>query len=265
MVMPVPNWPGGPQKPPPGAGPQGFDAARVECFNQQACGPGGVFFQPPAPVPANAVPLNPNDIATGIERGIRRVARDKVIVTTDELPHIAVPFRATWESDYMKAVISVPLGGNAGAVAGALALAVAAGFNLKGVVVPVVQQDPAGDPVVVQTFTVPNYTNLTLKKFGVRVNSWGGLRALRWSIWINQFNVLTEQEINFADPSRPMEFFALARQNDVVTVMVRNLDPFSGFLVEPFLSGWRYPVNQSDDSQGSTVENLGPNANGEWR
>lgn len=205
-------------------------------YPQRRPGPDGQWLAQPAPgggvFPPNAPITGP--VQPGLPPGIS-LSSAVMLPPWSEPPPNAVSLVQT-----NVAVISVPAGGNQDAIDGATQLA-ASMSALTGTTVSTIQQASSGSPVALLTYQA--VTAGVFTSFGFYVAGANGRQAVQVSIQVAGNTSPGVQE-NPADNYFPMEgpvkVFVPFQSNEVVTVMVRNLDASSGYLIRARLCGWRY-------------------------
>lgn len=131
--------------------------------------------------------------------------------------------------------------GNSTASTAATTLANAYAFNLNTVTAPTPLQAP-DLTTQVALITYNAVTSGVFRKFGIQIFSAMGLRAIRVQIRVNgnNFPGFAEEEMaQFYEGNTPATICVPFQPQDTVTVLCRNLDLYSAYLVTTRLSGWR--------------------------
>ena len=200
---------------------------------QRGPGAGGQILGVPAPgggiLPPNAPPPQP-----GLPAGVS-ISGASMAPPWNEPPASAIALKQT-----AFAVIQCPSGVNATADLGGTQLAASASAN-TGTTISTIQQSGSGTPIALLTYNATTYG--VFDRFGIFVAGAQGRQAVQVSVQVNGNTSpgLPETPADALDPiDDPGDVFIPFQPQQVVTVMVRNLDPASAYLVRCVLRGWRY-------------------------
>ena len=182
------------------------------------------------------------------------------------VPRLAPPYNAKPWSRYAIVVVAPNSAtGDASATTGAAALATAesaARFETVAVVTPT----GVGDYVPIFAEQLPELLGLRIARLGFRVHS--SQRAIRFNVLRNG-TPLNESgssgqngganpgvfEISdYADLSDPMPYYGDIQPKEIVSVVAKNLDVLSGYLVEVLAQGWTYPTDLAGSSDRQATE-----------